>query len=409
MSSHPTRRALVAEGIAALLELSPADLLSAVGVKEIARRAGVGAPALYHHFGTLEGFADAVVAQVFDPGEFGVEAITERVEDVQAAEMPVEIGRAMHRAEFARVRDDPELRVRLGLWALGGTGMDRAYGDMLRVVDGRIAAFAETMIASWGRELSPPFAPTSFVTAHSALLSGSVVRHMVDPKGLDIELFARMAQALTMVMLRVRGDRRTLDDRLTEINYYPLRSTRTGVLSERRSDTAGRLLHAAAELLDRDGLDGVSVAAVARAAGTSASTAYALFDGVEDLATQVVLTQAAAVLDDVGAPAADGLDGVAAALADVAGVLAARTAYAAPYASRLILHAVPADDPLLVHVRAALAAAQDRGAVGAGRDLDAAARALLVLLVGRLFSAAADGPDGAVAHVRDLVFPGLAG
>jgi len=405
--AHATRRALVDEGVRALLELTPAALLSAVGVKEIARRAGVGAPTLYHHFGSLEGYADAVVAQVFDPGEFGVGAVTDQVDRVREAALPVEVGRAMHRAEFARVRDDPELRVRLGLWALGGGDMDVAYGDMLRVVDARIAAYALALFEDWGREVSPPFDAQAFVTAHSALLSGSVVRHLVDPDGLDVERFARTAQALTMVMMRLQGDRRTLDDRLTEINYYPLHSAKGAALTDRRLRTRGRVLHAAAELLGRDGSDGTTIAGIAQEAGVSTSTMYALFDDVDDVAVQLVLKQAEDVLARRAGTAEPGLERVVDRLRGVAEFLAARHSYAGPYAARLVAGATPADDALLASVLDALTVARQDGALRDGVELDDAARALLVLLASSLLSGIADGPERAVERVTALVLPGL--
>jgi len=405
--AHATRRALVEEGVRALLELTPAALLSAVGVREIARRAGVGAPTLYHHFGSLEGYADAVVARVFDPGEFGVGAVTDQVDRVREAALPVEVGRAMHRTEFARVRDDPELRVRLGLWALGGGDMDVAYGDMLRVVDARIAAYAGALFDDWGREVSPPFDAQAFVTAHSALLSGSVVRHMVDPDGLDVERFARTAQALTMVMMRVQGDRRTLDDRLTEINYYPLHSAKGVALTDRRLRTRGRVLHAAAELFGRDGYDQATVAGIAREAGVSTSTMYALFDDVADIAVQLLVKQAEDVLARRTWSPEPGLERVVDRLRGVAEFLAARSRYATPYAARLVAGTTPADDVLFATVLDALVKAGDEGALRDGIDLDDAARALLVLLASSLLSAIADGPDLAVHRVTTLLLPGL--
>ena len=47
--------------------LGAEGVLGAVGVREIARRAGVTTRTLYHHFGSLAGLADAVVERVYDP------------------------------------------------------------------------------------------------------------------------------------------------------------------------------------------------------------------------------------------------------------------------------------------------------------------------------------------------------
>lgn len=402
-----TRQSLVEEGVRALLELTPVALVSAVGAKEIARRCGVQVSTLYHHFGSLQQYAEAVVTQVFDPGDFGIEATLDGVSKVRASGLPVEVGRAMHRTEFARVRDDPELRVRLGVWALGGTGMDRAYGDMLRVVDARIAASAERLFADWGREMSPPFDARTFVAAHSALLSGSVVRHLVDPEGLDIENFARTAQALTMVMLRVEGDRRTLDDRLSEINYYPLHNRNRTPMTDRRSRTKARVLHAAAEHLGREDYDSITIASIARTAGTSPSTVHGLFDGVNDIAVQLLLKQGEDALGRATWTAGSRLEQVIERLRWVAGFLAARFRYTAPYATKLVTGTTPPGDVLLATIRDTLSSARDAGALRQDLDLDRAAPALLMLTIAALLSQAADGPDGAVRRATELILPAM--
>jgi len=389
------------------LELTPVALVSAVGAKEIARRCGVQVSTLYHHFGSLQRYAEAVAIQVFDPGEFGVKMILDGVSEVRASGLPVEDGRAMHRSEFARVRDDPELRVRLGLWALGGPGMDRAYGDMLRVVDARIAASAERMFADWGREISPPFDAETFVAAHSALLSGSVVRHLVDPEGIGIENFTRTAQALTMVMLRVPGDRRSLDDRLSEINYYPLHNRNGALMTGRRSRTKARVLHAAGEHFGRESYDSIKIASIARSAGTSPSTVYGLFDGVDDIAVQLLLKQGEDALDRATWTAGSGLEQVLERLRWAAGFLAARFRYTAPYAAKLVIGTTPPGDVLLATIRDTLYSARDAGALRQDLDCHRAARALLLLMLAALLPQAADGPDGAVRHATELILPAM--
>jgi len=402
-----TRQSLVDEGVRALLELTPVALVSAVGAKEISRRCGVQVSTLYHHFGSLQKYAEAVTSQVFDPGEFGVAAILDGVSRIHSSGLPVEVSRAMHRSEFARVRDDPELRVRLGLWALGGEGMDRAYGDMLRVVDGRIAASAERMFADWGREISPPFDAQTFVAAHSALLSGSVVRHLVNPEGIDVEKFTRTAQALTMVMLRVIGDRRTLDDRLSEINYYPLHNRNGAPMTDRRSRTKARVLRAAAEHLGREDYRSITIASIARSAGTSPSTVYGLFDGVDDIAVQLLLKQGEDALGQATWTDASGLEQLTERLHWAARFLAARFRYTAPYATKLVTGTTPPGDVLLATIRDALYSARDSGALRQDLDIDRAAPALLLLLMAALLSQAADGPDGAVRHATELILPAM--
>lgn len=296
-----TKEELVEAAVDALSELTPAQLLSAVGIKSIAASVGVAPPTVYHHFGSLEGFADAVVDRIYDTERFPTVEITDRIVSVLQSQLPVEMGLTTHTQEFHRLRNDEEMRTRVGLWALGGAEMDERYATFVRAIDARITGYMEAVFAAWGRELREPFDIESFVAVELALLSGSVIRNTVDPEVMDADKFARVALSLLSVALRLPNDRRTLDDRLTEINYYPLRQEHRSTLSPLQRETRARILDAASELFGRvyarDDSDArVTVAQIARTANVGTSTIYKLFEGVEDIAVQLFIHQARDVL-----------------------------------------------------------------------------------------------------------------
>jgi AcrR family transcriptional regulator len=379
-------------GVAALVELTPAALLSAVGVKEIARRAGVGAPALYHHFGTLEAYAEAVVARVYDPERFAVHRVTDGVDDMGRDSLPLAAVRRFHERDFDRLLTDPLFRVRLGLWALGGSTVDQPYGDLLRTIDRRIGASAASLFEAWGRELRPPVDVATYVAAHTALVSGSVVRHLVDPAAMDARRFSGISTALALPLLRARDDTRTLDDRLTELNYFPRRGdprTRSGFSAAEESTTMARLLDGAAQVFGLHGFRGASAAQVARQAGVSVSTLYNHVEGLADLAVALLFRQ---FLD--AAPTLDRTTDTAAALLQMAEFCAHRLDWIEPYVVRLALQQ-PGTDPLVDHVRSA----------GIEPTDPESTQSLVLLTLSRLLRTPSAGPGGAVDHARGLLAP----
>jgi AcrR family transcriptional regulator len=404
--STDTRQALVEEAIAALRELTPAALLSAVGVKEIARRAGVGVTTVYHHFGNLEGFAEAVVGRVFDPGEMPIEQITAHVAQITADPFPNRVSIAMHAAEYDRLTADPEFRVRLGLWALGGGTTDAIYGQFLRTVDGVIGAYAAQMFAAWGRELRPPFDLPAFVAAHTALLNGTTVRALVDPGTLDRDRFARLQSALFLLTARLEGDRRTLDDRLAEINLLPVQRAKGVGLGDDRQRTRQRILDAAALVLSERPEERSTVAEIARAADLSSSTIYAQFDGVEDIAVHLLRAQAHQLPASAPAPG-EAEPPVVRELGVIAAFLAGRPHLVADYAARLISGRLPHPDALVERVATVVAEMRACGSVRDGIDPHEAAESLVTLLVGRFAAAPGADPGQHADYVAALVLPGL--
>lgn len=403
---NPTRQALIDEAIAGLHQLTPADLLSAVGIKEIAARAGVGVTTVYHHFGNLAGFAQAVVDQVFRVENIPVEVIHAHVQHIAGSTFPLEHSRAFHGAEFDRLTSDPGLRIRMGLWALGGGTTDQVYGDFLRGVDESLIAYCDAMFAVWGREMRPPFDMRAYVAAQVALLNGASIRALVDEGALDRERFARLAGSLSLMLARMIGDRRTLDDRMTELNFLPVHRIKGVDVGDQAQRTRNRILDAAAELFAGQGYAATTVPDVARVSGASKSTIYAQFDDIADIATHLLRVQAEEEL--VGAEAQpSGVDTLRHALHAIAQFLAVRGDYAGAYGSRLVAGTLLLPDPLVDLLAGAITRGQQGGELAQAHGADEVAEQLLLLLIARLTAHPGDGPAAAVERVEALVLPGL--
>lgn len=379
------------------MDLTAGELVSAVGIKRIAAQAGVGVPAVYHHFGSVEGLAREVVESVYDPGEFDVDDVLRDMAVVREGTAPLQQGTALHAAEFDRVRGDAQLRLRIGLWALAGVSVDGAYRDLLRTVDARISASVDFLFGAWGRELRPPFDATTFVGIHSALLSGAVIRHLVDDEAVGREAFALTAQALSIMMLRIKGDHRTLQDRLVETNYYPLKQPRAGTAI--RTTVRTRVLEVAAELFGRQGVAATRMMQIARLAGVGRSSLYNEFGSVDAIAVALLMEHAHDALV-VDADRQNPWDLEELAVATVK-FLTSRFDHVAPYAARLAVGDQVAGDPLTRLCREALVGAW--GPDSAGIDVEWLSRSIVTLLISRVAHQPLADPRDTARSVLSLV------
>ncbi|MCZ4500635.1 MAG: hypothetical protein JWQ74_3190 [Marmoricola sp.] len=407
--STPDR--LIAAGLEALLELTPADLVSAVGTRQIAARAGVSAATLMNRFGSVAAYADALVARVFDPGSFPVEELREGLTRIVRAGLPAEAADAYHRSDFSRLTTDPGLRLRMGLWALGAGATDSAYRDFLRVTDARFAEVAEAMVASWGREFRPPFTAPVFVAAQVALLNGLSIRHLIDPDLSTADRFSLTATALTMISLRVQGDRHDMADRVAEINYYPLRNSRTGAeVTAGAQRTRATLLSAAAELFGSRGYEETTASQIARHAGLSASTLYKHFGSKSAIASALFLKQAEDMLVSRAAagPRRTSTRPLVDYLVEVVVFVAHRTEYAGAYLTDLISNRPSLDDALLAGAVPLVATRLGAGDGECPPAPDAAdvTQVLLATLIGRVLARPADRPSVQVNNALSLVLGG---
>ena len=407
-SRIPLKEKILEAALESLRELTPAALMSAIGAREIARRAGASTASVFHHYGSMEGLAEAVLASVYDPGLSPVTKITDAIAEITRSRLPVETSLALHTSEFERITQDPDLHLRMGLWAFGGEAGRQAYGHYLRTIDERLMEYCGAMFRAWGRELRPPFDLRSFVASQVALANGSSVRHLVDEEASNVTYFARAATALSMALLRVEGDRRGLDDRLTEMNYYPL-SSRSRPISESPSPSRGertraRVLHAAAELFSARGYEETTIAHIAKLAGTSQSTVHEHFASKSGVAVALFSKQAADVIPPVADEATADSGALRAHLLEVADFVGPRSGYAAPYLAGLICHEPAfADDALLQATTRAVAISTQLPAA------DAEHLAILTLgaVISRVLGSPSEGPERSVESVLRLMVTGL--
>lgn len=294
--------------------MTPATLVAGLRTREIARRAGVSAPTFFHHFGTVEDYAAALVDHVFSPARPKLTGVVTRgLREAQRLRLPAEQSIAYHTRDLQRIAVDEDHRVRMGLWGLGGPEVDAAYLRFVHAVDEQLMPQAQALHDIWAREVRPPLDLRSYLAIQLAILTGSAARHVTDPSVMTPERYARAAAALSMVMLRPKGDRRTMDDRLAEMNYAPGVAAATELPSTRRDETRARIIAAAAELFGEYGYEATSITRVARAAGVHVATLYDHVESKAHLALALFDRHAATTLAALGPPeATEAADPVAA-------------------------------------------------------------------------------------------------
>jgi len=405
----PTRTRLLEAAVEALLEVDLAALLTAVGTRDIARRAGVSVGTLFHHFGSTSGLAEALLERLYDPRrpappEVEVEA---QVDPAEGMPTSSEFSVALHRAEYVRLLADPEQRLRVGLAGLGGDGVREAYARYLRGREGPLLSRAQALFGGWGREPRPPVDWPSFLALHVSLVSGVVSRARCDPDAIDAELFARAASALSMALLRTVGETRDLDARLGEMDYHPVRSRAGERGLGGREQRRDRLLRAALELVAEHGYDQVGLRQVARAAGLSTGAAYGVFADKDALAAAVVAAQTAALPDVVAGVGGSGRGAFERSLDEIARALHGCGPFLPAYVAALVTGRAPAgDDPVRRAVSVAVGRAVDDGLLApraAGADLVSMVVGLLLQRVLGHPLARASGP-----LLASLVLDGLA-
>ena len=296
----PTRERLIWAAAEALGELSVPQLISAVGTREIARRAGVSAASLFHHFSTVDALAEALIARVFDPGIIPMTPLLDNMTELANTSLPLDAATIVHSSEFDRLAHDEMLRVRTGLWALGGADMDPVYDRYIRTSDERIASAVIALFDAWGSELRPPWEIRAYLRTQSSLLSGSVIRHLVGPAPRDRQDFVHAAVTLSLTSLRVKGFNHDVNDRLRELNHYPTRLDITPDTGEPARSTRVMILDAAADLFGKYGYERTKIGQIARGAGVSESSVYSHFESKRTLAAELFRSQTRSLAHERG-------------------------------------------------------------------------------------------------------------
>jgi AcrR family transcriptional regulator len=277
---------LIEAGIELLCQLTPADIVSAVGTREIAREADVSSATFFHHFGSVDQFTVELMSEIYSPNRLlRGDKVRRDLESVAVDALPASALLATYRNALTTNLGDPEYRLKHGLWSLGGSSVDSHYLDYLDAVDVSIAIGASQMLESWGREPRPPYDLAGLIAVGNALAHGAYVRHTLDPELFSIERFALSVTSTVLVGVRLKGDDRSMADRLAEMNYYPRDSAPSETLaSSSDGGNKERLLGAAAELFAEYGVESTSVARLAKRANVSTSTFFNLFGSKDRLA-----------------------------------------------------------------------------------------------------------------------------
>lgn len=392
-SAEETRRLLLESGLAVLGELTTEDLLSAVGARAIATRAGVSAATLFHHFTTMQGFAADLLGHLYGANRLHEDSMESRVRGLDLVRRPTVATTDQYRSEFLRLSQDPAVRLRIGLWALGGEAADAAYVRYVQESDARMTAYAEGVRDTWGLDPRPPFDLAAVVAAQSTLLAGAVIRQLGRAADGAVEDYARAAAALSLVMLRRPGDRLDLDDRLAEVDHAVSRPRTPGGVA---GGIRERVLRVADELVRSRDLASVSLSQVAKAAHVGTSTVYEVFEGKDALGVALLQRDAADLAD---LPAVVDLATLRTVLVGVGAVVAARPELARTWITLLVMGELPDSDPLLAGVRRGLVEGQGCGVVTSAASADDLAPTVLAALAGRVLRRPSDGPEGAVDHV----------
>ncbi len=335
-SAETTRRRLLEAGVEALKQIDAAGLVGAIGTREIAKRAGVSPATLFHHFGSVEQYAGALIDRIYGVDEESAEEVAARTAATYDPATRSVSAADYYTHDFTRLLDDAEHRLRVGLCAFGGQQATSAYSAHVRTRDARVIAAITDFLHHWQREMCPPFSVAEYVGAYTGLLNDAVLRKVADPTAPVASSFVKQASAISMAMVRVPGDPRDLEDRMAELRLVPQAPPQVGRRAEQTRELA---MHAVREQLKHTSYDELSVATIARRAHLSPATVYAHFKGK---APMVVAT----LLDDAAGLAAD----EPASIDEVADFLADHLAYLKPYLVSLAMSESTADDALLAAV-----------------------------------------------------------
>lgn len=332
----PTVDRLVRAALGALNELPAATLLEAVGVREIARRAGTGTRSIYHHFTDLAGLADAVMERVFDPlaHQGGLPAAVEV--DPGRTELGAMLER--YRASLAHLVEDPDFALRFGLWAIGDEALQQRYVGWLLLLENSLLEDPHAIPGRDRLDPRPPMDHRGFVATYVGLRHGMAIRQVIDPHPARPDQFAMTYVAMTAALSRQPGDTHDADARLAEMNHFPLDRRRPAAAMDNPERAARRalVLDAAEALFDLHGFEGTTIEAVATAAGLGATAALDLAGGKHALAVGVVRRRIDALPQRGGTTHVDPLRS---SLVDLATVALASRRFLLPFALDLALDA----------------------------------------------------------------------
>jgi AcrR family transcriptional regulator len=216
VEDNPRRRRLVDLGVTAARQRPTGNAFDHIRADDVARRLGLTIGAFYHYWESQDDYRDDLIDALFaaeryvDPGAVatqdqmigGAEDLDAAIRDTTTWYWSVAAGHPDNRVQFAfHTLDDPYITPRLASWH---ADLRRAWHQVL-----------DTLLAHFGRNWRDPLGTEIVVWGMSAALDGLIVRHGLDPRGLDPGTdgwtrWGRTCQALVMAGSAPEGDDRDL-------------------------------------------------------------------------------------------------------------------------------------------------------------------------------------------------------
>lgn len=183
------RRALLDAGRALVMEQPAAWPLEHVRLTDVAERAGVSVGALYHYWDSQSAYRDDLLDELFAPERYPPSPLPAQLAEPADDDLALtELVRTGAAAEFATLRDTPELRLLMAMWSADAPEVDARIATQYRAVGERWAAFYADALEAYELELRPPFTPALMATLITALGEGLAVRATVDPDAVPADL-----------------------------------------------------------------------------------------------------------------------------------------------------------------------------------------------------------------------------
>ncbi len=162
--------------------------LEHVRLTEVAERAGVSVGALYHYWDSQDAYRDDLLDDLFSPERYPPSPLPGQLVDDDGVVPLAELVRSGAALEFATLRDTPELRLLMAMWAADAPEVDARIAQQYRAVGERWSGFYAEALDAYGLELRPPFTPALMATLITALGEGLAVRATVDPEAVPADL-----------------------------------------------------------------------------------------------------------------------------------------------------------------------------------------------------------------------------
>lgn len=270
---------------------------------KVAHEAGVTTGSYFHHFRSTGELIDAVVMSRFHRSPRAIDAI-ERIGVAALGGLADEV-RLLLEQFWIEYSTDPEhrrrLRLQMGIWAHNRAELTHSEAGTTGVEEGRTVTVADVLrtyyrqrtaeaVAAWerliersGRSVAEPFDLERIAVAFTAMFEGLLIRHQIDPDGVDDSLFTDTATAFALAVTIPRGGRIHISDLSELLIDYSHLSPQARSGARRRQLTRQRITEASIGMFD-NGWERVAVSDIAAASDVSSQTVLNLFGSARGVA-----------------------------------------------------------------------------------------------------------------------------